>query len=190
MNDDDRQEPFRNPTDAYRLEAMGFHVAGQVITSDAQARAERDEAFRRDLLPLRTFLRPHVFSDRAARDSACASPMPGGVFAREPRPAGELDFRWNTRCLFAIRHGIDDRGFEEVASTIADPEMASLVERCGRIGTAGAISDSNSMVLSVSGALYQLLIVEDGDRRSGPRPPSAPSRTTRSRGPQHGCSSG
>jgi hypothetical protein len=156
------QEPFRTPTDAYRLTAMGFHLAEQVITAAARARERRDVEFRNDLAPVRVFLRPHVFVDRAARDLACRSPVRGDVLALEPVDADEVRFRWRTSCLFAIGHGIDDPGFEEVAYAIADPEIICLVERSTRGRASDGKRDEQSIYLTVSGALYQLRIDEEG----------------------------
>lgn len=162
MVQDDIDEPFRTPTDAYRLEALGFYLAEQVITSDARTREERDVAFQRDLVPVRDLLRPHVFSERAARDAACGSPMPGGVFALEPAAAGELAFRWRTPCLFAIGHGIDDEGFENVAPAIADPEMVDLVQRHIRREGPDRTEHGDCIVLTISGAHYQVLMDDEG----------------------------
>ena len=162
MTHDDLSEPFHTPTDAYRLEALGFYLAEQVITPDARGREERDEAFHRDLVPVRDLLRPHVFSERAARDAACQSPMPGNVFALEPAAAGELAFRWRTPCLFAIGHGIDDDGFEDVVATIADPEMVDLVERHVHWGGLDRKEPADSIVLTIAGAHYRILIDDEG----------------------------
>ncbi|WP_237478690.1 hypothetical protein [Lichenibacterium dinghuense] len=137
-------------------------MAEMVFTPEARARRERDPVFRDDLHPVMEFLRPHVFSDRAARDAACRSTMPGGVFALEPVGVDGLAFRWPGMCLFAIGHGVGDLGFEDVASAIADPEMIGLVERCAWRGGPNGKHRADSIVLSVSGALYRLLVDEDG----------------------------
>ena len=162
MTHEDLSEPFRTPTDAYRLEALGFHLAEQVITPDAREREKQDQAFRTDLIPVRDLLRPHVFSTRAARDAACQSPMPGNVFALEPAAAGDLAFRWRTPCLYAVGHSIDDDGFENVAATIADPEMVDFVERRIRRQGPDSTRYDDSIVLTISGAHYQVFLDEEG----------------------------
>jgi hypothetical protein len=162
MPHDELHEPFRTSTDAHRLATLGFHLAEQVITADAGARERWDEGFRVDLVPVRELLRPHVYSDREARDEACRSPMPGGVLALVPVDAGEVFFRWRTSCLFAIGHGIDDHGFEDVALAIAEPEVVSLVGAWRRGRGAGGTRGAHSIILTVAGAHYQLVIDEAG----------------------------
>lgn len=157
----DLHAPFRSSVDAHRLEAMGFCLAEQHLTNDAVIREGCDSAFRSDLRPVRRFLRPHVFAHRTAREAACRSPMPGGVFALEPVRAEAVRFSWPDPCLFAIGHGIDDPGFEDVAPALVDPEMAALVERATcEDGRRARTTDS--VVLTVFGAHYQCLVQEEG----------------------------
>ena len=157
----DLHAPFRSSADAHRLQAMGFCLAEQDLTNDAVIREKRDPAFRSDLRPVRRFLRLHVFAHRTAREAACRSPMPGGVFALEPVGAEAVRFSWPDPCLFAIGHGIDDPGFEDVAPAIVDPEMAGLVERVTCEDERRART-TDSIVLTVFGAHYQCLVHEDG----------------------------
>ena len=153
---DEPQDPSRAPADAHRLEALGFSLAKQGITRDARTRERRDRGFRADMVPMRELLRPHVFLGSQARDAACRSPMPGGVLALEPVSAGELRFRSSSECLFALGHGIDHPHFEEVASAVADSEIANLLGRTSR--DRDGTRHSRSIVLTVTGAHYQLLI--------------------------------
>ena len=80
----------------------------------------------------------------------------------EPVDADEVCFRSRTSCLFATGHGIDDPGFEEVAYAIADPEIICLVERSMRGRGSDGKRGEHSIYLTVSGALYQLRIDEEG----------------------------
>ena len=160
-----RISPYRMVSVAHRLEDSGFHLARQAFAPDLLDRARRDEALRRDLIPLREFLRPLVFDTAEARNSACQAQLLGGAIVLTPVKADELGVLLNSECLVGIGPRVVDQGFLVIAPTIVDPEVDRLAERAaggawdGTFGTPPAAST----VVTVAGVHYQLLIDQWGE---------------------------